>query len=406
MLFAYNFRLKVQSATPRVINKMILNMMDRYLFICSTEIQIVSMLNIIDKGNFHNVQIDVVVCDRVAEPGMIAGLRKLEAKRVIDTVFFSECFSNTALERPYLKNYLRSKKIRQSVSLITAIAFTLKIGRKRYYQEKLQTFGNEFIEHLKVYKRVYYSGYKSLIASSCSYPGCEFHAIDEGIGSYLEGALTGKVNQVHLYEPDFCCYRASNDIKINQMSKVSLERIRLMEWIKIVFDCSCEVFDYHNKVLFFDQWQGERDLKAKRRLVLQAARKKLIDIVSEEATLRGLGFEIRHHPNTYNGTVSATRSQKLPFEIQLLLDKKEVLPDCCVTISSSAAVYWSMMLSLNKTLKIMILQPLFEELTEREDRTLNVYEFFKKISSKLDLVIIDRKDQIGLELNKLRCRRE
>lgn len=348
--------------------------MRQYLFICLTQLQLISALNIIDemleKGEVFEADLILKADGRQGIRELEEGCTKLGVFRNI--VFFEH-------EHSYrFRHWLRNKSTRQ-IGVFDVALYSLKFLRYYFYKRLYSKTPLKLFQ----YSSVFYFNKNKWLFKFLS-PACEYHVIDEGVGSYTSRTHFDKADVIHLYEPELCCYPLFPNEQLRKQLKISPRRKRLFTWLNQLFNAdTIEHIDF----LYLDQPLDDK--KDNRMCLLKS--KIFSDFVKKYSNNN---LQIRSHPamsndvkSTYQkifGDVYTDRNSGLSLEMQWMLSAR--FPKEIHTISSSGALYWMFMFEDNELIetKVYLYWPIYRHYiqNDKKQNLICLDKFFEKIQAR------------------------
>lgn len=347
--------------------------MGQYLFICLTQLQLISSLNIIDEMLEKGESFDA---DLILQADGRQGIRELEERCKKLGIFRNIVFFEPE-QNYHFRHWLKGKNFFK-IRIIDVALYSFKSLRKYFYKRLYSKTSLKFSE----YSSVYYFNNNERLFKLLS-PACQYHIIDEGVGSYTSRTHFSKADVIHLYEPQLCCYSLAPNEKLTKQLKISPQRKRLFNWLNQIFN-----IDKNEKIniLYLDQplerklTEDDCAFTLKKTIFSEFVKRHSVD-----------SLQIRSHPamndkikNKYKklfGDVYSDKNSGLSLEMQWMLS--ETLPKEIHTISSSGALYWMFMFEDNEVTntKVYLYWPIYRRYLHN-DQTQNLIcldKFFEKI---------------------------
>lgn len=237
----------------------------KMLFLCSTEFQLLTALNI----RYHmypNDDADIIVNNYHGE-------EKELADRIRKTKLFSNVFYvRTYIEEKTLHRYFRcfidgEPRIQFSWAIMNSFRFlktkwmTAVLGEKSYIDNMIDDSSKL---QLNKYNAFFAYGSKKIARYLLDYllknnSLCQINLIDEGTGTYyepelgkysMEEVLSGIVDRFYVYDPDVVVYKKD----LCRIPKLRKDDKIFIDLVNYVFQFTSEdLEDYHNGLVFFDQ---------------------------------------------------------------------------------------------------------------------------------------------------------
>ncbi len=231
----------------------------KMLFLCSTEFQLLTALNI----RYHmypNDAADIIVNNFHGEEKALAN--RIRQTQLFDNVVYVRTNIETQNFHRYFKNYLEGEKtIKLSYALVNTLAF-LKIkvlswlfGDYFYVKRMICGFEKLKLDDYNAFF-VYPHGRRTIMMSMINYlhtinKNCRINLLDEGVGSYVEkGEYTNIIDNCYVYEPSLSIYKS----KFCKVPRIKKEDRGFIEILNEIFQFQdSDIEDYHNSIIFFDQ---------------------------------------------------------------------------------------------------------------------------------------------------------
>lgn len=306
---------------------------EQWLVVCSTGLQFLSILSMIEerRGQGVSVDVDLVLIQRRRETHRIAEI--LPELRLFRNTYFLKCGSI-----PSLKHALKDPE-----DFVPRFFGTFQATRT--FAEKL-FFGPHLPKE--------YSQYTDFFVASRSearewmkarlHEGCRLHLYEDGIGTYTGTDLPPGFKDFHLFEPNLSTYPQEALRRIPKLSMQSSSIRRMAQ-------AFCDGRDIQlPPVLYIDQYWGANALRSTHASSVQLAmwkrRLELMETVIQQEGVERCGILI--HPGSKPDEVAFLRHRfgedvvidlnGIPFEAALLHGAR--CPEKIYTVSSSAAFYW------------------------------------------------------------------
>ena len=352
-----------------------------YLFICITQLQLITLLNILDTKMERG---EDFLCDLVMVSDGRVGFEKLK-DQCEKLNIFRKVIILYPLQAYHLKRLLDNDFDYANISFLQRLFCTPKILRK-------------FFAHWLLYKKLFFKNYTDVYFYGLSFwldqifnyisSVAKIHLIDEGIGTYTaSNFLTRRIDFVHVYEPNLVCINQLSKNKVIKLKKISLSRERLVTWLKSLFDTNTKTFSGE---VFFDQ-PLERMVSCDehRQCIWEVKETILRHFINSSDSSK----VVRVHP--WTSKESRSRLKKLlnqyyfdnslavPFEMEMLFGR--TTPSALHTISSGGVLYCLFMFdsAVLENSKKYIYYPWFYQLLRQYNlpNQMNLKEFFLKVQA-------------------------
>lgn len=365
----------------------------KLLFVCTTEFQLLTALNI--KYHMYADDIaDIIVDNYHGEEASLA-------QRIRETrLFRNVCYVNSAYEQKTLHAYVRGiSDGEKTISILEGISNSLKFVESRikeiicsergYLSVLVHGFDTLMLDK---YDALFAYGGKPITRKVYSYmqknnTGCKIIQLDEGVGSYYVanvGGFGSKIDFCALYEPDVRTIPIAA-IKIPKISKTDKDFLKI---VNLIFEYDDKkTVHYKDSIIFFDQGVSNplpkylRNASKLKKMIFHNSytRHKIEEEEFNNRTkvtlellemLKGREVWVKPHPRSASEAlkifsrlgknIKIMPQFKLPWEVIAL--NSVVEGNCFLScVSSSVCLYPSVIEEYNNTNKSILLRFLYKE---------------------------------------------
>lgn len=326
----------------------------RWLFVCTTGLQFLSAVSIIEAKQQEGgeaLDVDLVLVRQRRETICISKVLS-ELK-----LFRKVCVLETE-KIPSFKHIWKNPENFTS-RLLGGFEKTRNLARKIYFGSRLSLKYGEYSDFFAVEDKEVSTWIRGQLSESC-----RIHHYEDGIGTYVRKSSSLDCDDFYLFEPGLSEYPEDITRRIRKISTKS-------STIRKLATLLCEAVSVKlPSVLYIDQYWGNNTLKSSHASDLQRAmwnkRIELIDSVMEKEGKERCGILI--HPGSQPEEIDFLKTrfgedkiidlEGIPFEIFLLYGAQ--YPEKIYTVSSSAAFYWKIACEIPATIKMVFLVNSFQ----------------------------------------------
>lgn len=306
---------------------------ERWLVLCSTGLQFLSILSLIEERRTQGAPIDV---------DLVLNYRRRQTQRIAEILPELDIFRNTFLIKdvniPGLKHALREPGDFVP-RFLGSFRATRPFAEKLFFGPHLPKDYSDYTDFFVPCSSQVRTWMEARLPKSC-----RIHLYEDGIGSYRWDTLPPGVDYCYLFEPDLSAYPSEKVRRVPKLSARSASVRRMAQ-------AFCEGKNIRlPPVLYIDQAWGANAVRSTHASAVQRAmwsqRLELMESVIQQEGKERCGILI--HPGSKPDEVDFLRRrfgedividlEGIPFEVALLHGIH--CPEKIYTVTSSAAFYW------------------------------------------------------------------
>lgn len=314
----------------------------RALFLCSTQLQVVNYLLILD-SIIDEVDEVVFIFFKKSRPGLldvVPGLERISSKV---KVFI--------LDVPSISFKLKAlnKDFRASLGDVFLFKFHLlrRYIRNKYYKNLVSDAFSDFVkqETTDVLYIANLTQFSCWLADSVLRKNGQLIYVEEGVGSYLSSTykkeFLKKITEIKIFDKNLFSVALPKRIRISEMNSRAFMVERVSNWLKEVFPRPRAV-NTPNSSGDLPVWMGQN--LGKVGSLEGESYRKVFNLFKEK--YKDIGFVYRPHPAESSDLILdglhknyiLDRGSRIPFEVELLLGYRS-FPKEIHTVASTGAIY-------------------------------------------------------------------